>query len=437
MVLQLLRFGLTFIFPAFYRRIQARNTGVLHQGQPMILAMNHPNAFTDAMVITYVTFPLRFGYIARGDVFKPGIATWFLRALGIIPIFRIQDAGKEGLSKNDEGYRIAFDHLKGNKKLIVFAEGLCIQEKHLRPLKKGVARLAYGALRELEGRDVLIVPVGVNYSKADKFRSDVFYNFGEPLSAKAFFSGTDSVSRQSRLLLESLERKMSEALVDVNDRDRLEMFDYAEKLLSAKMLGEKNLDAGKLEDCFVVSKEIAERINNILPEKKPEIDSFAAEAGTYFRRLHKNKLRDWLIDPAQNKNVKWTIALVRTALLFTGLPIYLLAYLLHILPLALVNLITKKIVRNREFFSSVAIAGGEIIFCLWYLLLFLICSTIGWNAPGTIVILLVSGLCAWFALHFHEFALKTFGMIRVLRNKQLFREFSEERAALLSALNKF
>ena len=149
MIWHFLRYLVTFTFPVFYKKIQAKNAANIQVKGPVIIAMNHPNAFTDPIAITFVTYPLRVRYLARGDAFKPGITSWFLEQLGIVPIFRIQDAGREGLKKNDEAYRRVNNLLKRNKKIIIFAEGLCIQERRLRPLKKGVSRMIFGGYKFL------------------------------------------------------------------------------------------------------------------------------------------------------------------------------------------------------------------------------------------------------------------------------------------------
>src|SRR3954463_11311538 len=100
MIWHFLRYCLTFFFPVFYRRIQGRNLHYLHAPGPAVIAMNHPNAFTDPIMITYLAYPTRLYYMARGDAFKPGFVSWFLSGLGIVPVFRLQDAGREGLKKN-------------------------------------------------------------------------------------------------------------------------------------------------------------------------------------------------------------------------------------------------------------------------------------------------------------------------------------------------
>src|SRR6478609_8350002 len=125
MIWHFLKCLVSFVLPVFYKRVQSKNIHFLKTKGPVIIAMNHPNAFTDPIYLTYLTYPTRLNYLARGDVFKPGFASFMLEQIGIIPIFRVRDGGKEGLKKNDESYQVVNKLLARDGKIMVFAEGLC------------------------------------------------------------------------------------------------------------------------------------------------------------------------------------------------------------------------------------------------------------------------------------------------------------------------
>ena len=99
MVYSFLATWISFIFPVFYKRLQIRNAHWLRLKTPAIIAINHPNAFADPVGLGFIMYPTRFWYLARGDVFKPGFMSWILDKIGIIPIYRISEGGKEGLLK--------------------------------------------------------------------------------------------------------------------------------------------------------------------------------------------------------------------------------------------------------------------------------------------------------------------------------------------------
>lgn len=78
--------------------------------------------------------------------------------------------------KNDETFEKCSTMLEQNKAIIIFSEGLCIQERQLRKLKKGSARIAFGSEEKNNfNLDLMIVPVGVNFSANPwKFRSGLY-----------------------------------------------------------------------------------------------------------------------------------------------------------------------------------------------------------------------------------------------------------------------
>ncbi|MCE3228627.1 MAG: hypothetical protein K0S32_3178 [Bacteroidetes bacterium] len=437
MIWHFIRYLVTIVLPAFYKRIQGKNIKHVQVKGPVIIAMNHPNAFTDPIAFTYVTYPVRLKYLARGDAFKPGIGSYFLERLGIVPIFRIQDGGKEGLKKNDQSYIRVNKLLKRNHKIIVFAEGLCIQERRLRPLKKGVARMVFGAYEYLSNDELTVVPVGVNYSQPDKFRSTLFYNVGEPMKVKDFYEEYKvNPAKGNNAFLQALEPKMKELITHINNKEYDKTVIYIEDLLKRDLLKQKGLNPKKLENDYEVTKEITAAVNEAEILHKNELDEFTQKAKAYFSDLRKNKLRDWLIKPSTNLSMAHVLG--RFFLILLGLPFYIVGYGGNFIPYYFSEKIVKKGIRaNKEFYSSFAIGVGMLLvwinLALFFFVVYHFSATVLW--PILTIFALV--LCGWFTLHFHFFVLKTLGMLRAVKEKEKVKQFKERRAELLSLVNKF
>ena len=372
MIWHILRYWISFVLPVFYKRIQGRNIKNIQGKNPVIIAMNHPNAFTDPILITHLSYPIKVRYLARGDAFKPGFAAWFLGRLGIVPIFRIQDGGREGLKKNDDAYRMVNSLLKKNCKIIVFAEGLCIQERRLRPLKKGVSRMIFGAYEYLgDNNKLTVVPVGINYSKADKFRSTVFYNVGEPIPVKDYIADfKENPAKANNSFLQMLAPKMKELITHVNDPENDETVYQVEIICKKDILKERKLSFRDLNNDFVVLKELTEKVNRVAEEQPELLKEFKTKATVYFNTLKKNNLRDWLFSPRQKYKITPLHLFLRTCLFIIGLPAFIVALTGNLIPYKLTEKITGKIVKNKEFYSSFAIALGMIFFMITYVLWF-------------------------------------------------------------------
>ncbi|KAI9701400.1 MAG: hypothetical protein M1820_006491 [Bogoriella megaspora] len=78
-------------------------------------------------------------------------------------------------------YDSVFAHLKRKGCIGIFPEGGSHDRTELLPLKAGVAIMALGALSEAPDCGVKVVPVGMNYFHAHKFRSRAVVEFGNPV----------------------------------------------------------------------------------------------------------------------------------------------------------------------------------------------------------------------------------------------------------------
>jgi 1-acyl-sn-glycerol-3-phosphate acyltransferase len=161
---------------------------MLKQKGPLLLACNHPNSFLDALILgSFFRRPVHF--LARGDAFKNAVVKKILDRLNVIPIYRLSE-GKEHLALNDHTFGKCAQVLKEGGIVLIFSEGLCLNQWKLRALKKGTARIAISAWQHPGICDYLkVVPVAFNYSTFTRFRKNVVIVFGEPLSANQVDQG--------------------------------------------------------------------------------------------------------------------------------------------------------------------------------------------------------------------------------------------------------
>lgn len=438
MIWHIIKFGLSFLLPTFYKLIQSKGSYNLQRKGPVIIAMNHPNAFTDPIVLTYATASIRLRYLARGDAFKPGLISTLLEWIGIVPIFRMRDGGKEGLKKNDESYRRVNELLAKNSKIIVFAEGLCVQERRLRPLKKGVSRMVFGAYEYLMNEDLCVVPVGVNYSKPDKFRSTVFYNIGEPIFVKDFKAVyEENQAKANNQFLQALEPKMKELITHINNPINDLVVEYLETLCKDDFLKREGLNKNNLQHDFLVIKKITDLVNNTAQENQAGLDEFKTQATNYFNELKNYGLRDWLLNPKYSGLINYSNLIVRVILLIALIPVYITGLAGNFLQLYFIHWLTKKIIKNVEFYSSIAIGLGMFVFPIVYTIWFVIINAVSNNFGIALAGLFVFAMSGWFCLFYHPYLLKTLGIFRVLNNKSRIEALKLKRKALLDLINKF
>ena len=166
----------------FCRKIVVNNRQLLKENGPMILASSHPNSFLDAVLMD-ILFEKPVWSLTRGDAFLNKRVNNILFKLKMLPVYRPSE-GVENLSENYKTFDTCIELFKHNAIVLIFSEGLCENEWHLRSLKKGTARLAYKC--QQENIPLKILPVGINYSSFKRFGKNLFVNLGNIFTLNDF-----------------------------------------------------------------------------------------------------------------------------------------------------------------------------------------------------------------------------------------------------------
>ena len=163
--------------PVHCRDIAINKKELLKLDGPLLLAVNHPNSFLDAIILCTL-FDIPVYSLARGDAFKNKVLASILFSFKILPVYRASE-GVENLEENYKTFDLCKNIFKKNGAVLIFCEGRCINEWHLRPLKKGTARLAISSWQD--GIDLKVLPVAINYSSFKKFGKNVKIFFGDAI----------------------------------------------------------------------------------------------------------------------------------------------------------------------------------------------------------------------------------------------------------------
>jgi 1-acyl-sn-glycerol-3-phosphate acyltransferase len=148
---------------------------ILQMEGPLLLAANHPNSFLDGIILTTL-FEEPVYSLARGDAFRNKTLDRILRRMKLLPVYRTS----EGVGNLEENYTTFASCRKAFEErgiVLIFSEGKCENEWHLRPLRKGTARLAITSWQQ--GIPLTVIPTAFNYSSFRNFGKEVHLSFGE------------------------------------------------------------------------------------------------------------------------------------------------------------------------------------------------------------------------------------------------------------------
>ncbi|MBA4321712.1 MAG: hypothetical protein C0408_02730 [Odoribacter sp.] len=419
-----------FTFRVFFRRIFYSNLKRVPLEKPLLFAGNHQNSFMDGILVgSYLPQPIHF--LMRADMFRNPVAGFCLRELNVSPVYRLEE-GLENVHKNLDTFQAIYKILKKNGNYVVFSEGICVQEKRLQKLRKGTARMAFGAEEEF-GLDVHIVPVGINYTYPSKFRKEVLINFHEAFSIRELLE-LYKVSPAKALLAfnQKVEDGLKEEVIIVKnpENDRL-----AEQLL---IMGRNNFvhpffrwrfDSDERRQ---LEKGIADKINLLADTSMNTLESIKGKVEKYSGLLKKNSLKD------ENIARKLNFGFVRYLSVILGFPVFVAGYIANLIPYLVPRILCNTMIKDLRFYSSVYIGMGTVLYLIYFPVILILAGIFaGW--PGVVSGLLVP-LSGYLVLFYQEIVTERFHTFRFwlkkIKNPALVSDLATLRKEIADDLEK-
>ena len=374
---------------SYYRKIQWSNAERVPVNKPVILAVNHPTGFSEPVIMA-VLMKRPLYYLVRGDFFQSRFFGFLLRSMNMVPIFRRMDTNFRGVAQNLATFEACYQTLKSNKTICIFPEGNTLHEKKLRPLQKGLGRIAHGALERFpEMKELYVVPVGVSYTYAEKPRSKVMIDFGEPIDVVALQrSFPENRMRMVSELTRKLYDAMAERIVRLDDPQREELGEY---LLRITRTG--------LPDSFfpvVTSKTIYLERELAVADQLREATDQQVTDGLSVARPYFKALDAWRVDD-RNVDGPTAYTFMNTLLLtLTAIPLGL-GYLFCWPIWRVIQWIVSTKVNRIEFHTPVRQAAGIGLYWIVYLTIFLISILSGnlWIVGISVLLGILGYLSNW------------------------------------------
>lgn len=347
---QLVRYWTSFAFKyIFYRRTEIRGREKFRPNDPLLFAPNHQNALMDALAYL-TTLKQQPIFLARADIFKSKIVTLILNFSKMMPVYRIRD-GYENLAKNQEVFDRCTEILKSGHSLCMFPEGNHGDKRFFRPLKKGLARIAFEAENASDFKMGLkIVPCGIDYSNYENVRGRLTVSYGDPITITdlkdLYRSDPQSALKE---LNNRIRTNIEPHMIEIPWEDIYFMVMDLRMMYGKRYRELKNLPGKTLFHKFDADKEMIRMIGTLRetePEKIAGINSLVME---YWKLLKKHNFRDHTIEnePYGPLRLIWN-----TLILALGFPLHIYSlinnYHLYRIPMIL----SRKLFKDPQFWST-------------------------------------------------------------------------------------
>jgi hypothetical protein len=244
-----------------------------------------------------------------------------MRSIKTLPVYRIRD-GYDSIKKNVQIFDTTNEILIKGGVVAIFPEGSHSMTHRLRPLKKGIARMAFMAEDTTDfNLNVQIVPIGINYESYLKSSSRTLVNVGKPISLanyKQIF--LEDENKAFRLMLSDLSFKMKSLIVHIDSANYNSVYqEYQKQRVYKKNLLNQLKSDQELVRCIEFGEKFVDTEHKI-----PSL-----------------------------------IQLIKNAL-------YKLRLVLSFIPKSIVQLLVKKTVKDKNFIATMSFTYSIFVYPIFY-----------------------------------------------------------------------
>jgi 1-acyl-sn-glycerol-3-phosphate acyltransferase len=414
MLYSFLRVLVGFTLRIFFQKIYITGTEYVQHSKPQLIASNHPSGFLEPLIMACF-FPKPLHFLVRGDVFDNPFLKPLLRGTNQIPVFRFKD-GFSRLRENNQSIDESLQVLKNNHNLLIFAEGNTQSIKKLRPLQKGISRIAFQSLEQNPESELEILPVGINFSQFLSFNEVIMLRIGQPVKVSNYITeyNTDKNSGHHKIL-DDVFCAMKKNVIHLEHQERIHIF---EKLSILQNLSHDE----KYSPIYSNSSEMLDKAI-LLAKKTDNLDDEKCQMISEELRVFEKNIKSKGVKFKDLKKKPFNI--INLLLLIIGFIPALAGLIFHFVPLAAGYAFMKKNVKALEFKSSILMVADLALLLIYYLILITTIFVLG--LP--IYIILISFLSGiW--LRFYYSSWKTFSFLRT----SAFDKINSDAEAILNKL---
>jgi 1-acyl-sn-glycerol-3-phosphate acyltransferase len=343
----------------YYSRIEISGHEKMPAHGPLLLVANHANSLMDPVIIGIVAGrPVHF--MAKAPLFQVPVFGRLLFALGMVPAFRAVDNAAE-VGRNVESLSKAAGFLAKGEPVGIFPEGKSHDSLKLEQVRSGAARMALQA-HQAGARGLMVVPLGINYERKERFRSAIWVKVGEPIAVEKWLAENPAEARQQiRSFTAEIDKRLQEVVVHLTEAD----WEPLLGLLEAFRPPLRATPLGRIQH----RKRIADAMNCFWSNDRDRAQGLITTLQAYRDKVVRRGLMP-RADVLQLQGIKLGLRLIWEAVFMNiGFMLVLVGTLHHLLPFFVVRGITRLIKAPGK--STVALARlgiGLPVYLGWYAL---------------------------------------------------------------------
>ena len=405
-------------------------------GTPTVIVSNHQNCLNDPLCVCLKLTDRRMNFLARANVFNNPIFNKALRAMGLLPAYRMGYEGLAHVRKNSETFEDAGNALMDGETLMLYPEGGHQDKRWLGTFKLGYLRIAFAAAEKMGFKeDVMILPSCNHYSNYFHARTEMLIRFGKPISLKPYYERYREEPRATMVEINNLvHSEIKNMMLHIDDIEHYDQIDWLrENEYGKKYAREHGFKKNYLPSRLLSDQSLVDALQKASQEHPEEMDAVYKDTAKVMEGIKELNIRDWLF----RYNPHAEAAVLRGLGLLILLPLFIVSIiptgLLFIIP----ELFLKKMIKDQMFVSSFRVAVSALItipLCLIVPVVLLWVFAGFWWALGYFIAFPLMFLLAW---NYMRLFMKFVGTCNFLlpKNKAKIKELRKLRTDVFARLD--
>lgn len=366
-------------------------------GTPVIIVANHQNCLNDPLCVCLKLTDRRMNFLARANVFKNPVFNKMLRAMGLLPAYRMGHEGLSAVNKNFETFEDAGNSLRDGETVMLYPEAGHQDKRWLGTFKLGYLRIAFAAAEKMNfEQDIMILPSCNHYSNYFHARTDMVIKFGKPISLKPYYEKYREAPRETMVEINKMVREeIKDMMLHIEDVENYDAIDflrengYGKKYAKSHGYKVNYLPSRLLSDQSLVND--LQKASEKYPEEMKQVYSDTLKLAKGIEEL---QIRDWIFERYPGVEA--------LALRGLGLVTLFPLFLVSIIPTGLLFLIPrifiKKMIKDQMFVSTFNVAVSALVsipICLFIPVIVLWCMLGFWWGLGYAIAFPLMFILAW------------------------------------------
>ena len=383
-------------------------------GTPVVIVANHQNCLNDPLCVCLKLTDRRMNFLARANVFNNPIFNKALRAMGLLPAYRMGHEGLSAVRKNQITFDDAGQSLKDGETVMLYPEAGHQDKRWLGTFKLGYLKLAFSAAEKMDfEQDIMILPSCNHYSNYFHARTDMLIRFGKPISLKPYYEKYKEVPRETMMEINKIVREaIKEMMLHVDDIENYDAIDFLrENGYGKKYAKSHGYKVNYLPSRLLSDQNLVNDLQKAKDEHPEEMAQVYADTLKLAKGIEDLKIRDWLFE----RNPGTEALLLRGLGLVTLSPLFAASIiptgLLFIIP----EIFIKKMIKDQMFISSFNVAVSAFVsipICMIIPAILLGCLVGPWWGLGYAVAFPLMFILAWNYIRLSKKFVGTWNFVR-------------------------